>query len=253
MDVGDLVTRNSYGNDIVFRILKIENNKVILEGLNYRLICDGDIKDLVLATQDQIKYEDKINENYEVRTTGKNTEIKYVSGKILHIDGDKRLLNKCLNLYKRFGVYAVGVYLDEKEIENNVISLIKEHQPDILIITGHDSYNKKGLSSLDNYLNSKYFVASIKKVRKEYSKQELIIISGACQSHFEALLASGADFAMSPKRVNIHTYDPAIIAIIASMTPFNEIIMFNKVLRYTYMKKDGVGGLETYGKLRLLL
>ena len=44
--VGDLVTRNSYNNDIVFSIKKIENNKVYLKGFKERIYDDSYIDDL---------------------------------------------------------------------------------------------------------------------------------------------------------------------------------------------------------------
>ena len=44
--VGDLVTRNSYNNDIVFSIKKIENNKVYLKGFKERICADSYIDDL---------------------------------------------------------------------------------------------------------------------------------------------------------------------------------------------------------------
>ncbi len=251
MNVGDLVTRKSHNHDIVLKITRIEGNMCYLKGLAYRIICDSPLNDLELATKERLDLEETGNRRYEAKI--KKPNIKYLSGKILHIDGDENLLNKCLDLYKRFSIYAKGVYLDEKDIGDNILDLIEKYRPDILVITGHDAYNKKGVKNLDNYLNSKHFVDSIVKVREKYKSKDLVIIAGACQSHFEALIASGADFATSPQRVNVHTFDPAIIAIITSLTPFNEIVDFKLILRYSSNLEKGVGGLETYGKMRLLL
>ncbi|MDD6093892.1 MAG: sporulation peptidase YabG, partial [bacterium] len=44
--VGDLVTRKSYDNDIVFKIIKIEENNFILKGLFVRLFADSPKDDL---------------------------------------------------------------------------------------------------------------------------------------------------------------------------------------------------------------
>ena len=44
--VGDLVTRNSHNNDIVFKILKIEGDICELKGINVRLLVDSNISDL---------------------------------------------------------------------------------------------------------------------------------------------------------------------------------------------------------------
>ena len=54
------------------------------------------------------------------------------------------------------------------------------------------------------------------------------MIAGACQSNFEALIASGADIASSPKRINVHTFDPAVIAIKVATTSFLKTIDYLK-------------------------
>ena len=48
--VGDLVTRISHSNDVVFKIEKIIDDKAYLKGVNVRLCADSDISDLVLVT-----------------------------------------------------------------------------------------------------------------------------------------------------------------------------------------------------------
>ena len=48
--IGDLVTRKKYGNDIIFKIDKIENNVIYLKGLDVRLYADTKEDDLILAT-----------------------------------------------------------------------------------------------------------------------------------------------------------------------------------------------------------
>ena len=46
---GDLVTRISHGNDVVFKIEKITDDVAYLKGVNVRLCADSNISDLVLA------------------------------------------------------------------------------------------------------------------------------------------------------------------------------------------------------------
>ena len=46
LNIGDFVTRNSYNNDIVFKITNIDGNNILLKGVNVRLIADSDISDL---------------------------------------------------------------------------------------------------------------------------------------------------------------------------------------------------------------
>ena len=48
--IGDIVTRNSYNNDIVFKILNISNSIVFLKGVDLRLYADSKSEDLVLST-----------------------------------------------------------------------------------------------------------------------------------------------------------------------------------------------------------
>lgn len=45
-DIGDLVSRNSYNNDLKFRVVDIRNGIVILESLNGMIVADSIISDL---------------------------------------------------------------------------------------------------------------------------------------------------------------------------------------------------------------
>ena len=44
--IGDLVTRNSYNNDIVFKIINISDSIAYLKGTNIRLYADSKLDDL---------------------------------------------------------------------------------------------------------------------------------------------------------------------------------------------------------------
>ena len=174
----------------------------------------------------------------------------YLPPKILHLDGDNDYLDKCLEFYKKNRIMAFGKTVDEKELEESVVLLLNEIKPDILIITGHDSYNKKAndIHNLNNYKNSINFVKAVKAARKyEKSHEKLLIIAGACQSNYEELIKAGADFASSPKRVNIHALDPAIIATAISLTEKNKEIDLIELLKKTKYGKDGMGGLIVNG------
>ena len=134
---------------------------------------------------------------------------------------------------------AFGKTLNEKDLDKNVKVLLEEIKPDVLIITGHD---------LKNYKNSLNFVKAVKEARKfEKSHEKLLIIAGACQSNYEELIKAGADFASSPKRVNIHALDPAIIAATISLTEKNKEIDLIELLKKTKYGKDGMGGLIVNG------
>ena len=79
------------------------------------------------------------------------------------------------------------------------------------------------------------------------SCDKLIIIAGACQSNYEELIKSGANFASSPKRVNIHALDPAIIASTLALTERDKEINLINLLEQTKYGTDGMGGLKCHG------
>ena len=86
-----------------------------------------------------------------------------------------------------------------------------------------------------------------RKVEKSHDK--LFIVAGACQSNYEDLIKAGANFASSPKRVNIHALDPAIIAACLSFSNKNEDINIIKILDKTKYGSSGMGGIITKGSM----
>jgi len=242
---GDYVTRKSYNHDIVFKVINIVDAIYYLKGVEVRLYADSELSDLVLT---------KVKENVDdIRV--KNEEINnddyfYLPGKILHIDGDNEYLEKCLKFYKNNNVYAIGKKINEENISEQIPRLLEEFKPDIVIITGHDAYYKKNgpKSDINSYKNSKNFVKAIKAARKyEKSQEKLVIIAGACQSDYEELIKAGANFASSPKRVNIHALDPAIIATNIALTQRNTTIDVVDILKQTKYSFEGMGGIITNG------
>ncbi len=246
---GDYVTRNSYGNDTVFKVINVSDNMYYLKGVEVRLYADATFDDLRL--EEDIKEFDPIDEidiKDELLTRG---DYFYLPAKVLHIDGDEDYLSRCLKFYKRNGILAIGKKINEKNVYEQIQGLLKEYKPDIVIITGHDAYlRKKGddINDLKNYKNSGYFVKAVRAARNyEKSHEKLVIIAGACQSNYEELIKAGANFASSPKRVNIHALDPAIIASTISLTERNREIDLKKLLEKTKYKEDGMGGLICNG------
>jgi spore coat assembly protein len=134
--------------------------------------------------------------------------------------------------------------------------LLPQIKPDIVVITGHDGVLKhrapNELHKLSNYKNSQNFVNAVRTSREyEKNRDNLIVVAGACQSHFEALLHAGANFASSPGRILIHALDPVYIAIKASYTSIRETINLPDVIHGTISGIDGVGGIETLGRHRV--
>ena len=149
-------------------------------------------------------------------------------------------------------IKANGLALSEMEMGNKIIGLLKEFDPDIVVITGHDAYysKKNDMENLENYQNTGNFIEAVKMARKyEKSHDKLIIIAGACQSNYEELIIAGANFASSPKRINIHALDPAIIASSLALSDRNKSIDLIHLIEKTKYGKDGIGGIITNGTM----
>jgi spore coat assembly protein len=278
--VGDLVTRQSYKNDLIFRVIEINESKsgesyAVLRGEDVRLIADSPVDDLAILDDREYKKRKRIErekedhsyhlfrqdynllkQQTEYRTSkGYSHDKAYfqLPGRVLHIDGDPVYLKKCEALYNRLGVPIYGVHALEKEMPDKISSLIKQIRPDILVITGHDAYmkSKGSKGDLKAYRHSRYFVQTVQEARKIVPNlDQLVIFAGACQSHFESLIRSGANFASSPTRINIHALDPVYIVAKLSFTPFTDHINVYDVIRNTLTGEDGLGGIETRGLLR---
>lgn len=244
--VGDLVTRNSYENDIVFKIIRIDDDNYILKGISVRLFADSPKADLKLYNKEED--DDFFPEIDSYRTLDRN-EYFYLPGRILHIDGDKDYMSKCMGFYKRNRLKAFGVYSSESNLEKIVEENLIKYKPDILVITGHDAYYRKKRKD-SNYKNTDEFVKAVKVARKyESSHEKLFIIAGACQSNYEELIKAGANFASSPKRINIHALDPAIVATCLAFSDKNDNIDLLKILGKTKYGADGIGGIITKGTM----
>ena len=83
----------------------------------------------------------------------------------------------------------------------------------------------------------------------EKSQDKLVIVAGACQSNYEELIKAGANFASSPKRINIHALDPAIIASSVGLSDKNKPIDLIDILNKTKYGHDGIGGIITNGMM----
>ncbi len=274
-NIGDIVGRKSYECDILFRVTDISEEEAILHGEDIRLLADAPFTDLVRMDEDEqtkreLQERDIIEQSYKLlqqdqnviqerneheATNGYEASYDYfqIPGRVLHLDGDRNYLQKCLQVYNRIHIPVYGIYCPEKEMFERIPLLLNEIHPDILVITGHDAYSKsKGsINDLKAYRNSDYFVKAVKAARKKIPHlDQLVIFAGACQSHFESLIRSGANYASSPSRVNIHALDPVYVVSRISFTPFMERVNVWDVLRNTLTGEKGVGGIETKGVLR---
>lgn len=230
--IGDLVARKSYDYDILFKVAAFvespnKETVVILKGVNLRILADSPETDLYRVPLNKVddfrksfdkkidKTIRKIMKERKEKTTKhsllrslpdhlKGAEPFGKSGKVLHLDGDQEYLDICFKTYKQLEMNVVGKQVAEKEQPKVLQELLTEHRPDILVITGHDGL-LKGYNDFENikhYRSSGYFVEAVKEARKyEPNMDDLVVFAGACQSHYEAILEAGANFASSPHRV----------------------------------------------------
>ena len=258
---GDIVSRNSYGNDIFFEvknIFKFDNRKtvVILKGIDIRIEADALIDDLRFVdkgdfyrkeTEFYLKLERNIEEH-------KKFEInKYVhTGKILHLDGDKKYSEKSKLYYSKLGLNAIVKNVPENKQPRIITKYLTIYDPEILVITGHDGMIKKGTRYNDilNYRSSRHFVQCIKEARiyDRLNKKRLVIFAGACQSYFEALIEAGANFASSPGRILIDFLDPLIVAKNIAITDKHKYITTDDFIDELRDGKQGVDGIGAMGK-----
>lgn len=268
---GDIVGRKSYNKDILFvvqRIIKSSNNTVaLLKGLNIRIQADSNIEDLELIDKKRIEESEKRIENrFRARLQKQENEYQNVeclkrsnkviyTGRILHLDGDRRYSEKSSRFYKKMGLKAIVRNVPENRQALVVSNLIERYKPDILVITGHDGMIKGGTGYYDiyNYRNSKYFIQAVKQARQSKGvKPDLVIFAGACQSYYEELINSGANFASSPARILIDFIDPLIIAERVATTDSNKYLTIKDIEDELRDGERGVNGIGAKGKKKVL-
>lgn len=273
--IGDLVTRESHGGDLVFQVVRvdIERGLAILRGRDKRLMADAPLEDLrpftgeVTRTDDrgdrlrqkvfhQLILSDHLGRRGDMQTPVAEAQSSYgeIYGTVLHVDGDESYLAQCLAKYDELNIVAYGYYIDEEEQPHRIKELLLKHHPDVLVITGHDGMKRDGSAEINNYYSSRYFVESVKVARGVIpDKDSLVIFAGACQSYYEAIIEAGANFASSPERINIHTFDPVRVAETIVRTSIKEVVSPTIVIDHSITKSEGVGGIESRGKMRRVL
>lgn len=271
---GDIVVRKSYKKDIPFYIKNIINTQksefAILCGLFERIEADSSLNDLELLDENTVRNiltaeDNRLNSRIQNKTDNfrfdfidddSRLKTKIITGKILHLDGDRRYSQKSYNYYKKVGLNAIVKNIPEYRQPRVVYKLLKIYQPDILIITGHDGMIKRGTNYNDiyNYRNSRHFINTVKEARR-YDKEnnkETVIFAGACQSYFEAIMMAGANFASSPARILIDFLDPLIIAEKVATTEKYKFINIDEITKEIRDGKKGVGGIGSNGRMTVM-
>lgn len=150
---GDIVSRNSYGNDIIFsvvRIMKNETRIALLKGIDVRIEADALLTDLkIVSREEQIKREKELEQRIltmiEKEKKSKDNRRKEIihTGRILHLDGDRKYSEKSKMYYRKMGLNAVVRNVPEYKQSQVINKLLMIYNPDILVITGHDRNDKK--------------------------------------------------------------------------------------------------------------
>lgn len=278
---GDIVARKSHGMDILFKVEELMEHRgrviALLRGVDLRLYADAPVDDLEKKTPSEISsyrqayikqnsemmkriFQRRVQDRESFLSRGKVTtqQVKVehfeIPGSVLHLDGDKEYLDLCMTTYSQLSIKAKGFHVAEQKQHEEVVKYLIEYRPDILVMTGHDGLikDKKDFADINNYRSSKYFVQAVKKAREyEPGRDDLVIFAGACQSHYEALIEAGANFASSPQRVLIHAFDPVFIVEKIAYSSISEIVSLKDILNNTITGIEGVGGIESRGRFRL--
>ena len=111
--------------------------------------------------------------------------------------------------------------------------------------------NGTDYNNIYNYRNSRHFINAVKEAKKCNESGELVIFAGACQSFFEAIMQSGANFASSPARILIDFMDPLIVAEKVATTDSYKYITVNDFVNELRDGTDGVNGKGARGKKKL--
>ena len=113
---GDYVARISHNKDVIFVVNLVINNQIaILSGITTRLKADSYLNDLEIVSRQKIQSTYK---EIEARITNKASQKRQVyktnffsrsnkiiyTGKILHLDGDRKYSEKSSIYYKKMGL-----------------------------------------------------------------------------------------------------------------------------------------------------
>ena len=274
----DIVVRISYNRDVLFEITKIiemSNNKniYILKGITERIEADSYEEDLEkvdkrVANVKMRELEDKLYKRIKKylkepyyciinnNKKEKRGKVESYTGKILHLDGDKRYSEKSIRYYRSLGLDAVVKNVPESKQPIVIRSLLERYNPDVLIITGHDGMIKKGTAYNDiyNYRNSRHFINTVNEARKwSKNRKDLSIFAGACQSYYEGIMIAGANFASSPARIMIDFLDPLIVAERIATTENTKYLTIEDIKEELRDGEAGISGIGSSGKKKRIV
>ena len=125
--------------------LVIDNKIAILTGITIRLKADSPVEDLEVINKKEIdniyrNIDEKIDKKVNTKETSKGSFLKrsdkiIYTGKILHLDGDRKYSEKSNLYYKKMGLKAIVKNIPESRQVNVANMLIDRYNPDILVVT----------------------------------------------------------------------------------------------------------------------
>lgn len=240
--IGEIVNVRNHPN-MSFKIASCRNQRYLLYGVDYRLVIE--------CEEEEMSLDSGLTNRVNLPLLLEARDEELFKGKILHLDGDEYYLKRALQVYKYYGIKAIGYHVEEAKLAETVRELIKLHDPDILVLTGHDGLKvgRKDIYDINSYRFSASYAEAVKEARRlRPGLDDLVIISGACQSYYELLIEAGSNFASSPSRANIHLLDPVIIGVEIAITPVRNYPDTRELIDKTITKQ--LGGLDTRGKAR---
>lgn len=138
--------RKSYGKDILFSVDRIikgnKNSLAILKGVTTRIEADSPLDDLEIIDKETVdkhisilnsRLQDRI-QRCTLRARNNRSKIEH-TGKILHLDGDRKYSEKSAKYYKELGLNAIVRNIPESKQAGMVKTLLTRYNPDILVIT----------------------------------------------------------------------------------------------------------------------
>lgn len=261
---GDIVGRKSYNSDIFFivdRIIKLSNQKVfaILKGITSRIEADAPIQDLKKIDEESFyrathSVEEILNRRIEAYKNNNRKPLE-ITGKILHLDGDRKYSEKSFRYYNKIGLNAVVKNIAEPKQPKMVKQLLEKYKPEILIITGHDSMLKNGTNytNLYNYRNSKYFIEAVRQARQwQFSSDKLFIFARSMSKLLWSNNGSSVLILLHLHgRILIDFIDPLIIAEKIATTDSRIFIRPYEISKELKEGELGVSGIGARGKKRM--
>ena len=157
-------------------------NKVISERLTVRQLDDEIKKESNPVSESTLNHVPSYDELGDVGTPVENLN---VLDNALKVDESTNISDNSDNIFnsepaKEEKTETLDLMAEdpknEPDVKNKIENILLKTTPDIIVITGHDVYNGKGVKDLNNYENSKHFIDAVRIIRKHFGPDSTVII-----------------------------------------------------------------------------